>query len=77
MYIADFTAAMTDGGELIIIGPGLKRFGEQDSVDRIIRKYGYAGTSRVLEQWRENEDLQDSTHATVHLIHGDKALSSG
>jgi len=62
--------AMADGGELIIIGPGLKRFGEQDSVERIIRKYGYAGTDRVLAQWKENEDLQDLTHATAHLIHG-------
>ncbi|MCD9026160.1 lactate racemase domain-containing protein [Cohnella silvisoli] len=62
--------AMADGGELIIIGPGLKRFGEQDSVEAIIRKYGYAGTPRVLEQWKKNADLQDLTHATAHLIHG-------
>jgi nickel-dependent lactate racemase len=62
--------AMADGGELIIIGPGLKRFGEQDSVDQIIRKYGYAGTERIIEQWKKNKDLQDLTHATAHLIHG-------
>mgnify|MGYP000048847423 CR=1 FL=1 len=62
--------AMADGGELIIIGPGLKRFGEQESVDAIIRKYGYAGTERVLNEWKTNADLQDLTHATAHLIHG-------
>jgi nickel-dependent lactate racemase len=62
--------AMADGGELIIIAPGLKRFGEQDEVDTIIRKYGYAGTPRVMELWRKNDDLQDLTHATAHLIHG-------
>lgn len=62
--------AMADGGELIIIGPGLKRFGEQDEVDTIIRKYGYAGTERILEQWKKQDDLQDLTHATAHLIHG-------
>nr|WP_206105521.1 lactate racemase domain-containing protein [Paenibacillus thalictri] len=62
--------AMADDGELIIIGPGLKRFGEQDVVDKLIRKYGYAGTPRVLEQWKNNEDLKDLTHATAHLIHG-------
>ena len=62
--------AMADGGELIIIAPGLKRFGEQDEVDKIIRKYGYAGTGKVMKLWKENEDLQDLTHATAHLIHG-------
>lgn len=62
--------AMADGGELIIIAPGLKRFGEQDDVDRIIRKYGYSGTEKVMKYWKKNEDLQDLTHATAHLIHG-------
>lgn len=62
--------AMADGGELLIIAPGLKRFGEQDAVDRIIRKYGYVGTPRVMAAWLENADLQDLTHATAHLIHG-------
>jgi nickel-dependent lactate racemase len=62
--------AMADDGELIIIAPGLKRFGEQDEVEQIIRKYGYSGTKKVMKYWKENEDLQDLTHATAHLIHG-------
>ncbi len=62
--------AMADGGELLIIAPGLKRFGEQDEVDQIIRKYGYSGTSAVMKAWKENYELQDLTHATAHLIHG-------
>jgi len=62
--------AMADGGELLIIAPGLKRFGEQDAVDRIIRKYGYSGTPAVMKAWKEHDELQDLTHATAHLIHG-------
>ncbi|WP_319559397.1 lactate racemase domain-containing protein [Marispirochaeta sp.] len=62
--------AMADGGELIIIAPGLKRFGEQDSVDAIIRKYGYSGTKNIMELWKKKKDLQELTHATAHLIHG-------
>jgi hypothetical protein len=62
--------AMADGGELIIIAPGLKRFGEQEEVDRVIRKYGYVGTQRVMALYRQNKDLQDLAHATAHLIHG-------
>jgi len=62
--------ALADGGELIVIAPGLKRFGEQDEVDRLIRKYGYVGTPKVMEQYAQNADMQDLAHATAHLIHG-------
>jgi nickel-dependent lactate racemase len=62
--------AMADDGELIIIAPGLKRFGEQPEVDALIRKYGYVGTPRVMELYHANADMQDLAHATAHLIHG-------
>jgi nickel-dependent lactate racemase len=62
--------ALADFGELIIIAPGLKRFGEQPEVDAFIRKYGYCGTPRVMELYKENADMQDLAHATAHLIHG-------
>jgi nickel-dependent lactate racemase len=62
--------AMADGGELLILAPGLKRFGEQPEVDAFIRKYGYVGTPRVMEMYKQNADMQDLAHATAHLIHG-------
>ena len=62
--------ALADGGELLIIAPGLKRFGEQPEVDRLIRKYGYCGTPRVTAGYRVNADMQGLGHATAHLIHG-------
>ena len=62
--------ALADGGELMIIAPGLKRFGEQPDVDALIRKYGYGGTPRVMEQYRAEADMQDLAHATAHLMHG-------
>jgi nickel-dependent lactate racemase len=65
--------AVADGGELLIIAPGLKRFGEQPEVDALIRKYGYCGTERVMREWRAcppDGDLRDLTHGTAHLIHG-------
>jgi nickel-dependent lactate racemase len=62
--------ALADGGELVVIAPGLKRFGEQPEVDAFIRKYGYVGTRRVMEQYRKNADMQDLAHATAHLMHG-------
>ncbi len=64
--------AMADGGELIILAPGVERFGEDEAVDKLIRKYGYCGRLKVLEQFRkpENEDLRANMGAAAHLIHG-------
>lgn len=62
--------ALADGGDLVVIAPGLKRFGEQPDVDAFIRKYGYVGTPRVMEQYAQNADMQDLAHATAHLMHG-------
>ncbi|MDO5565809.1 MAG: lactate racemase domain-containing protein [Planctomycetia bacterium] len=62
--------AMADGGELLIIAPGLKRFGEQEDVDVLIRKYGYSGTENIMKLWKTEPILQDLTHGTAHLIHG-------
>jgi nickel-dependent lactate racemase len=62
--------AMADGGELLIIAPGVERFGEQKDVDALIRKYGYCGTERALELYKKEKDLQDLAHGTAHLLHG-------
>lgn len=63
---------MTDGGELIILAPGVERFGEDDENDALIRKYGYCGREKVLSELDkpENEDLRRNLSATAHLIHG-------
>ena len=62
--------ALADGGELLVIAPGLERFGEQPEVDALIRKYGYTGTERILRLYRTEKDLQEIAHGTAHLIHG-------
>src|SRR5439155_26204322 len=48
--------AMADGGELLILAPGLERFGEQDDVDQFIRKYGYCGTPKCMSMYKQNAD---------------------
>ena len=64
--------AMADGGELLILAPGVERFGEDDRVDALIRKYGYRGRLQTLEAFRapESGDLRDNMGAAAHLIHG-------
>ncbi len=62
--------ALADGGELIVIAPGLVEFGEDKQIDKLIRKYGYFGTPHTLKLVEENEDLQNNLGAAAHLIHG-------
>ena len=62
--------ALADRGELLIIAPGLERFGEQKTVDTLIRKYGYRGTPKTLNSYKENSELRELAHAAAHLIHG-------
>ena len=62
--------AIADGGELVVLAPGVHTFGEDAGIDRLIRKYGYVGTPRILEAVHENEDLRDNLSAAAHLIHG-------
>lgn len=64
--------AMADGGDLVILAPGIRQFGEDAQVDRLIRKYGYRGRLRTLEEFNkpENQDLRDNMGAAAHLIHG-------
>jgi nickel-dependent lactate racemase len=62
--------AVADGGELLILAPGVARFGEDPQVDGLIRKYGYCGRLKVLEHFRANQDLRDNMGAAAHLIHG-------
>ncbi|MGB9609637.1 MAG: D-mannonate epimerase [Bryobacteraceae bacterium] len=62
--------ALADDAELIVLAPGVKEFGEDPGIDRLIRKYGYVGTPRVLEAVRKNRDLAENLSAAAHLIHG-------
>ncbi|MFZ0827925.1 MAG: D-mannonate epimerase [Verrucomicrobiia bacterium] len=62
--------AMADGGDLTILAPGLKEFGEDAEIDRLIRKYGYRGTPATLTAVKANAELRDNLSAAAHLIHG-------
>ncbi len=62
--------AIADKGELIILAPGLKEFGEDPAIDPLLRKYGYIGTPKILEAVKQDKDLQGSLSAAAHLIHG-------
>jgi nickel-dependent lactate racemase len=62
--------AMADNSELIILAPGLEKFGEDPALDAIIRKYGYRPSAMIKEQVARRNELADSLSAAAHLIHG-------
>jgi nickel-dependent lactate racemase len=62
--------ALADGAELIILAPAVREFGEDKTIDGLIRKYGYRGTPATLKAVEENADLAAELSAAAHLIHG-------
>jgi nickel-dependent lactate racemase len=62
--------ALADDAELIILAPGVKEFGEDKTIDRLIRKYGYRGTPATLKAVEDNPELANDLSAAAHLIHG-------
>ena len=61
--------AIEDGGELTVIAPGVRQFGEDSQIDRLIRKYGYKGTPATVAAVQNNADLRDNLSAAAHIIH--------
>jgi len=62
--------ALADHAELIILAPGVREFGEDKTIDGLIRKYGYRGTPATLAAVEANADLANDLSAAAHLIHG-------
>ena len=62
--------AMASGGELLVLAPGLERFGEDPGVDALIRKYGYRPSSVILKKAAEEKEIASNLSVAAHLIHG-------
>ena len=62
--------ALADGGELVVLAPGVARFGEDAAFDALVRRHGYRGTAAVLEAVASDPELAANLGAAAHLIHG-------
>jgi nickel-dependent lactate racemase len=62
--------AIADEGELIVLAPGVREFGEDPEIDVLIRKYGYVTSDEILAFVRDREDIRANLSAAAHLIHG-------
>jgi hypothetical protein len=64
----------TLAGELIILAPGVKKFGEDPGIDSVIRQYGYRTTPEIMEFLKDSFELRNSlrcsdTHCNSFLQH--------
>ena len=62
--------ALADNAELIVLAPGVTEFGEDATIDKLIRQFGYRGTPATLEAVKNSEELAANLGAAAHLIHG-------
>ncbi|MFY8202029.1 MAG: D-mannonate epimerase, partial [Pirellula staleyi] len=62
--------AIATGGKLVVIAPGVEKFGEHEDVDSLIRRYGYRTTPQVMDLVAKNPDLAANLSTAAHLIHG-------
>ena len=62
--------AMADGGELLILAKGIKKFGEDPDNDCLLRKYGYPGREAVIRLLSESDELQSNPSAASTMIYG-------
>ena len=60
---------VADGGELIVLTPGVIAFGENEEMDKMTRKYGYTGTEHILELYRQGV-FEGRLMSAAHLMQG-------
>jgi nickel-dependent lactate racemase len=61
--------ALAPEAQLIVIAPGIERFGEISLSDKLIRKYGYCGRENIKRFVKEDENLASNLGVAAHLIH--------
>lgn len=61
--------AVADGGDLIILAPGVKAFGENPEMDNMTRTYGYKGRDYILDLFNKGA-FENRIMAAAHLIQG-------
>ena len=62
--------ALADEGELVVLAPAVHEFGEDPTIDKLIRRYGYYGTPKTLDWVKSDPELAGNLSAAAHLIHG-------
>ncbi len=61
---------VADGGDLVLLAPGIRAFGENAEIDSMIRRFGYRGRSYVLDLFNKGVFGEDKIMSAAHLIQG-------
>jgi nickel-dependent lactate racemase len=61
---------IADGGELVVLAPGVCSYGESDTASGLIGRFGYRGTATVLDAVKHDPELASNLSIAAHLIHG-------
>ena len=61
---------VADGGELLLLAPGIQAFGENEEMDEMTRTLGYTGTKRVLGLYRQGKVFEGKLMSAAHLMQG-------
>lgn len=62
--------AIADGGELLIIAPGVRECGEDAKNDRLIKRLGYRNSNEIIEITSRDMEIQENRSVAAHCIHG-------
>lgn len=60
---------VAEGGELIILAPGVTRFGESAEADALIRQFGYKGRDYIYDIYKNNKELLKSSYWEMIASH--------
>lgn len=60
---------LENGGELLLLAPGIASFGENEEMDAMTRQFGYCGRDAILDLYKKGVFARRSMSA-AHLIQG-------
>ena len=60
---------VADGGELLLLAPGLATFGENPEADEMIRRYGYTDTETIMKLYHKGA-FEGRSMCAAHLLQG-------
>jgi nickel-dependent lactate racemase len=61
-------SAVADGGEILVIAPGVRLFGEDPEIDLLIRRHGYRSSENIRRAVDQDPQLAAMLGAAAHMM---------
>lgn len=69
-HLPRLVMSLAEGGELILLAPGIEQLAGDDAPLAVYRRTGYLGAAELRERQRTDPDLGREPWLAAHLIHG-------